>query len=279
MKKANVKLGGLVSLFLLAVVATSCGDDTVDPPAPPAVVKEWSIPLSTKNESPAIANRNETGTASLQLLSDNSLKYTINVSGLASGDALVAAHIHTGDVITNGGVILDMKPTFAAGTSSGTVASLRTSLVDSLKNDVNELYFNVHSTQVGSGLLRGQLNTKLEMTADVAMNGANEVPTAVTTSATGIALLRLTTNKKLYAKVTISNLETSDVMNAAHIHTGAAGVNGPVYIGIYSSTAEFGTVKVLTVTDAQLAVLKTDALYVNAHSTAKPGGVVRGQIR
>ena len=277
MKSTNAKLKSLALLCLISLVAASCGEDPVVTP-PPTVVKEWSIPLSTKNENPGLATRNETGTATLQLLSDNSLKYTINVTGLASGDALVAAHIHTGDVITNGGIIQNLNPTFAGGTSSGTIASLRTSLVDSLKNDANELYFNVHSTQVGSGLVRGQLNTKLEMVANVLLNGANEVP-AITTTATGVALLRLTSNKKLYSRVTVSGLETGDVLNAAHIHTGAAGAIGPIYIGLYASSAEFGTAKILTVTDAQIAVLKTDALYVNVHSTAKPGGIVRGQVR
>ncbi len=277
MKSTNAKLKSLALLCLTGLAAASCSEDPAVTP-PPTVVKDWSIPLSTKNENPGIANRNETGTATLQLLSDNSLKYTINVTGLASGDALVAAHIHVGDVITNGGVILSLNPTFSGATSSGTIASVRTSLVDSLKNDANELYFNVHSTQVGSGLVRGQLNTKLEMVANVVMNGTNEVP-AITTTATGVGLLRLTSNKKLYSRVTISNLETGDVMNAAHIHTGAAGANGPVYIGLYASTAEFGTAKILTVTDAQIDVLKTGALYLNAHSTAKPSGIVRGQVR
>ena len=99
----------------------------------------------------------------MQLLSNNSLKYTINVTGLASTDALTVALIHTGDVINNGGVILGLNPTFAGATSAGTILNLKTSFIDSLKNDANELYFNVHSMQVASGLVRGQLNTILKL--------------------------------------------------------------------------------------------------------------------
>lgn len=279
MKRNFFSISAIVSITLLAI---SCSKDKNEIPAPPqpTIVKEWSIPLSAKNENPAPASRNETGTATLQLLSDNSLKYSITVTGLAASDALTAAHIHTGDVITNGGVILGFSPTFSGSTASGTITNVRTTFVDSLKNDVNELYFNVHSTQVGSGLVRGQLNTKLEMTADVVMNGANEVQTpAVVTNATGLGLARLTSNKKLYVKVTVSGLEANDALSAAHIHKGAAGTNGAILIGIYNSAAEFGTVKVITVDDVMFASLKADALYFNAHSTTKPAGIIRGQIR
>lgn len=263
-------------LSILIIVFSSCTKEEV--PVPSALVKEWKFAISAKNENPAPASRNETGNATLQLYADKTLKFTISVTGLATTDALVAAHLHVGDVISNGGVVLDFKPTFVSGVATGTLTNVRVSLIDSLKSDVNEIYLNVHSTQVGSGLLRGQLNTKLEMVSDVALSGANEVP-AVVTSAVGTALLRLTSNKKLYYKVTVTGLESSDALTASHIHKAATGVNGSVYLGLYTSLADFGTVKIITVDDAQIASLKVDAFYVNVHSVSKPAGVVRGQIR
>lgn len=267
-------------LMLLVLFATmflfSCKKDETTPA--PTVVKQWTIILSAKNENPAPAGRNETGTASLALLSDNSFTYTITVAGLVQGDALTAAHLHVGDVITNGAIILPFTPTFSGSTATGTTTNLRSSLVDSLKNDANEIYFNVHTTQVGSGLLRGQLNTTIELAADVALNGTNE-STPVTTTTTGIATFRLTGAKKLYAKFVINNLEAGDAMTAAHIHKGAVGVNGAVIVPIYGTTADFGTVKIITVDDVLFASLKTDPIYANAHSTLKAGGIVRGQIR
>jgi hypothetical protein len=200
------------------------------------------------------------------------------VTGLAAGDALTAAHIHVGDVITNGSVILGFSPTFTGSTATGTITSIRTTFIDSLKDDVNELYFNVHSTQVPSGLVRGQLNTDIEMAEFVTLSGANEVP-AVTTTATGTALIRITSEKKIYTKVTISNLESGDALTASHIHKAAAGTNGGVILGFYASAADFGTAKVSTLTDALYTSIKTDPIYINAHSTAHPGGIVRGQIR
>lgn len=271
MKTSNFLLSSIIIIIL-----SSCTKEEII--APPELVKDWSIAISAKNENPAPASRNETGNATLQLYADNTLKFTINVTGLAATDALVAAHLHVGDVISNGGVVLDLKPTFVSGVATGTLTNVRLSLIDSLKSDANELYLNVHSTQVGSGLLRGQLNTKLEMAADIALSGANEVP-AVVTSAAGTGLLRLTSNKKLYYRVTVTGLESSDALTASHIHKAATGVNGPIFIGLYTSLAEFGTVKIITVDDAQITSLKSDALYINVHSVGKPAGVVRGQIR
>ena len=274
-----MKKNALYLLLLTTITSTllfSCKKDDGTPV--PTVVKQWNIILSAKNENPAPAYHNETGTVSLTLMSDNSLAYALSVNGLASGDVLTAAHIHVGDVITSGAVILGLNPTFTGSTASGTIINLRQSFVDSLKSDANELYFNVHSTQVGSGIVRGQLNTTIEVASDVLLSGANEaIP--VTTTAIGIATLRLTGAKKLYTKVIITNLEANDAMTAAHIHKGAVGVSGTVIVPIYSSAAEFGTVKVITVDDALFTSLKTDAIYFNAHSMVRAGGIVRGQIR
>lgn len=276
MRKNLLHSGLLISSLTMALVA--CKKDDPAPVIVPTIVKEWTIPLAAKNENNPPSSRTETGTANLKLLSDNSLTYTIAVVGLASGDVLNAAHIHVGDVISNGGVILGLNPTFSGGNASGTITNVRTTLIDSLKDDVNELYFNVHSTQVASGLVRGQLNTNIEMAEFITLSGANEVP-AITTTATGTALIRVTSAKKIYTKVSITNLETGDAMTAAHIHKAAAGVNGAVILGFYSSAADFGTVKINTLTDVLYTAIKTDAIYVNTHSTNKPSGILRGQIR
>jgi hypothetical protein len=266
----------LFSCLTMALIA--CKKDKSTPVIVPTTVKEWMIPLSTKNENTPPFGRTETGTVNLKLLSDNSMTYTIAVVGLAYGDALVAAHIHVGDAISNGGVVLSLNPMFSGSNASGTLTNIRTTLADSLKDDMNELYFNVHSTQVPGGLMRGQLNTNIDVAEFVTLSGANEVP-AVSTAATGTALIRVTSAKKIYIKLAVVNLEMGDTLAVAHIHKAAAGANGSVILGFYSSAADFGTVKVTSLTDDLYASLKTDAIYVNAHSTSKPGGLIRGQIR
>lgn len=242
------------------------------------VVKEWNVSLSAKFENPAPAGRNETGTANFKLMSDNSLQYNFSVTGLASGDALTGAHFHTGNAGTNGGVILGFNPTFTGASATGTIMGIRQTLVDSLKSDANEIYFNVHSNQVASGLVRSQINTKVEVAMDITLSGANEVP-AVSTSATGTARIRVTSDKKLYSRISVTNLAAGETLVAAHIHTGASGVNGGVILGLASNAADFATDKIFTLTDVLYNSLKNDALYVNAHSSLYASGVVRGQIR
>ncbi len=276
MKKNLLRSVLLISSLTIAFIG--CTKNDPPPVVTPTVVKEWTIPLSSKYENNPPAGRTEIGTVSLKLLSNNSITYTITVVGLAAGDVLTAAHIHTGDAITNGPVILSFDPAFSGSSAQGTITNIRATFIDSLKDDVNELYFNVHSTQAPGGLVRGQVNADIEMAEYVTLTGANEVP-AVTTTATGTALIRLTSEKKIYIKEIITNLESGDALTASHIHLAAVGVNGAVILGFYSGTADFGTVKVSTLTDALYTSIKTDPIYVNAHSTNHPAGIVRAQIR
>lgn len=266
-------------LFTITLFLFSCKKDKNDGPAV-RTVKEWTLPLSAKNENPAPAGRSETGTFVLRIMSDNSVQYNINVTGLTAGDALTAAHIHTGNPGVNGGVILNFAPTFSGSSASGSVANVRQTLLDSMSSGTAELYVNVHSTQVGSGLVRAQLNSTIQWAQDIVLSGANEVP-AVATAATGIARFRLTTDGKLYYFIDVTNLGAGDgTLTAAHIHNGAAGTNGGVAVGLASAAADFGVNKQIILNDIQKTTIDGNgALYVNAHSTIFTGGIVRGQIR
>jgi hypothetical protein len=122
------------------------------------------------------------------------------------------------------------------------------------------------------------MNIGIDMAVDVALSGTNEVPPVVTT-ASGIALLRLTTDKKLYSRITVNNLEAGDALLFAHIHKAPIGVNGSVIVDLAANAADFGVIKMTTLTDLLVTSVKVDPVYVNAHSTMHPGGVVRGQIR
>ena len=241
-------------------------------------VKEWTIPLSTKYQVPAVICNNQTGTVKLELYSDNSLKYSIKVKDVEWEDELVAAHIHEGNVLENGNIVLGLMPMFMGGNAMGVVTNLRNSFVDSLKNDVNELYFNVHSKKHPKGLVRGQVNVGIELADDVILKGTNQVP-SVSTTAIGLGLLRLTSDKKLYSLVTVKDLEMGDKLLYAHIHKADAGFNGPVIISLCKNEADFGQIKINTLSDAIFTTVKTEYIYVNAHSTNHPGGIVRGQVK
>lgn len=263
-------------ILALAVIATAFIGCSKNSDTPPATVS-WSetVTMSAKYEVPAPAGRNETATAELQILSDNTLKYKIVVSNLTAGDALSASHIHLGNAGQSGKVFVPLEGTITGSTISGTV-QLTAGQIDIIKNQ--ETYVNVHTTQVGSGLVRGQIDNNVVFAADIVMSGANEVP-AVTTTATGIAIIRMTENKKLFVKVTVNNLEVGDALTFAHIHSGGSTVSGPAALGFYSAAADFGTLKAISVDNTFYASLLADPLYINAHSVAHGSGVIRGQIR
>lgn len=262
--------------ILLLLFVFGCSKDDNGPTDTPTLVKHWEIAMSAKYENPAPAGRTETGTASLDLYSDNSMDYHIMLNSLTGGDALTASHIHFGDPVTNGPVILNFNPTFTGNMAFGKVTGIRQSLVDSILTQT--VYVNVHSTQVGSGLVRGQMDKTIDYAVDVDLKGENEV-SPVTTTATGRALLRLMTDKTLYSVVTVQNLEPDDALTAAHIHSGAAGVNGGVIQGLCANAGDFGINKNFVLTDAVITALKNDPVYVNAHSVNHGGGIIRGQIR
>ena len=76
--------------------------------------------------------------------------------------------------------------------------------------------------------------------------------------------------------VTVSGVSPG-LVTAAHIHCGAAGVNGPAIHTIASSgfTQVSGQAEL---SDADAADLKAGNLYINVHTTANPGGAARGQL-
>ena len=74
-------------------------------------------------------------------------------------------------------------------------------------------------------------------------------------------------------------IEAGDAFAFAHIHSGAAGTNGPVILDLAATAADFNVTKILSPGATVITALKNDPVYVNAHSTNKPGGIIRGQIR
>lgn len=110
------------------------------------------------------------------------------------------------------------------------------------------------------------------------LNGTNEVPVNSST-ATGTATLSLdNTTKKITVTVTYSGMTAT----AAHIHNGLPTVSGPVVFpltagggGSYPTTYSI-TDQILD--NTQETDLKANNYYINIHSTAFPGGEIRGQL-
>src|SRR5579859_7467342 len=102
----------------------------------------------------------------------------------------------------------------------------------------------------------------------VTLRGSNEVPPN-TSSATGTAHVTVSEDCGVTANVTVSGMTAT----AAHIHTGAAGANGPVAVP-FNKTGEnsFAAASGAKMNAEQCAAYKAGNTYVNVHSAAHPGG-------
>jgi hypothetical protein len=138
---------------------------------------------------------------------------------------------------------------------------------------------------------------KNDRTFGAHLSGANEVP-AVETNASGQAIFKLSKDgTELSYKLIVANIE--DVMQA-HIHVAPAGENGAVVAWLYPSGpppvlipgVSQGVLATGTITAASLVgplagqplsalldAMKAGNTYTNVHTTANPGGEIRGQIR
>jgi hypothetical protein len=260
---------GLITIF--CSVLLSCKKSKNENIPTPTVIKEWNISLSAKYVNPAPINHNEAGNLVMQLLSNNTLKYNLQLSGLSLDNKLTSANLQIGDLITNGVVVLPLNAIFSGSTASGLVTNIRTTLIDSLKNDINDIYINVNSTQTTNGIVRGQLNTNVDFAMDVNLTDVIDH-----SNTTGLAIIRLSSNKKLYMNIFCSKLPSDDTYTNAHIHKEDT---GDILIDVYNNTAQFGLEKVLSLNDAEINSLKTEALYVNVHTIRRREGILRGQIR
>lgn len=278
MKINRLQLTWRLMMLLSIASISSCNHDEDGPTANANLVKEWNIPINVAFENPAPAGRTETGTAQLQLYDNLTFSYHIMFNGnLAAGDNVTAGHLHWGDPITNGPVILNLNPQFlGTNMASATVSIPRQSLADSIASGT--VYLNLHTTAFPAGLIRGQLDKTIDLAMDIPMSGANENP-PVTTTATGRAMLRLTSDKTLYYQLDISNLEAGDAITAAHIHSGATGTNGPVIVPMATGAGDLAQPKSTTMTDQVFNQVKNDPVYVNMHSVNHGSGIIRGQIR
>jgi len=112
------------------------------------------------------------------------------------------------------------------------------------------------------------------------LNGANERPTPVTTTATGSAIITALGNQ-LSWKVDITS--AIDSVTIGHIHRGVVDSAGgviqnlsPTPTGIgFTGTVALGSAVVV---DSVLTLMRAGKAYVNIHTKKNPGGEIRGQL-
>ena len=264
-----------VATFSLAILCTACKKkDDVIPFVPQTIV----VALNSNQEIPS-NGRTSVGTATIKILENNKLTLAVSINNTVANEVANGLHIHAADAVTNGPIVVGFTITNAvAGEINGEALAVRQSFIDSLKAGVADLYVNVHSPTSPAGIARGQINQKITDAYTVSLTGAAEVP-AVSTTATGLAVIRVTNDNKMISKITVSNIETGDALRFAHIHRGAVGVNGAILTNLADVVGDFGITKTLTLDVATVTALRTEALYINVHSNTSPAGKLRGQIR
>jgi hypothetical protein len=170
---------GLLALTASIMVA-GCGGDDNSPttPSQPNTVT-FSATLLPSNEVPAISNAEQSGrgTATITFnltrntagaIQSGTVDFHYDLTAFPAGTTIVASHIHPGAAGTNGAVLISTGQ--SAATSLGLpngAGSWEARAVTGQNVDATNLqaiidnpagyYFNVHSTQNGGGVARGQL--------------------------------------------------------------------------------------------------------------------------
>lgn len=231
--------------------------------------------LDGKQEVPAVSTMADGYGYALVSTATYDVDLVVYTDGI---DDATGAHIHTGRPGNNGDVLVALQQSMDDMTMwmtpEGTMIDEDTFAVLASGGH----YVNVHTSEVPSGEIRGQILTDDYQLATFALSGAQEVP-AVDTSASGsgYALINTSTNAVEVTVVT----DGVDDATAAHIHTGRVGMNGDVLVALEQSGDDMGkwmSPENLTVDAATYDVLVSGGHYVNVHTPANGGGELRGQI-
>ncbi|MDZ4707387.1 MAG: CHRD domain-containing protein, partial [Saprospiraceae bacterium] len=156
--------------------------------------------------------------------------------------------------------------------------------LDSLRKRL--FYANVHTTKAPGGEIRGNFLALANAYFTANLNSRNEVQPNSGSGAGAVKAELL--GDRLTVTGSFANLTGNfnrDIAGGAHLHSGAAGVNGGVLISLKTDANAdlkggrfFSDSNSVVLTADQLALLNAGNLYVNIHSTTIPAGEIRGQL-
>jgi len=249
--------------------------------------------LTGRQEVPGPGDPDGSGKALVRLSGDQAC-FVLKWSGIS---APMAAHIHVGRRGVPGGVVVGFFQGQLPDTLNAVAgcAPADPADVEAIAANPSGFYVNIHTTEFPDGAIRGQLKKARHLDLDVPdqltarLSGANEVPPAdpdgrgqafVDTGRTRVSFALLWTN--IGPPV------------FAHIHSGVAGVNGPVVVLFFDVPEPAGsppaalpdTINAVagSIGGQDAAVLRDirrhpSAYYVNIHNAEFLGGAIRGQLR
>ncbi len=275
--------------------------------------------LSTANEVPPLefaatgsatvwvhAVRNSSGVvteAVVDFVVDYSFAGPITLTGL---------HVHRGIRGQNGPVVLDsgLRAGGAADETGKAGITRQSAKLDSATaisaiNDMianpSNFYVNLHTTDNPGGAIRGQVLATTMTVTMAQLSPANEVPAITGLGASGFAAVTTIVGRDIAGAVasaeaifdvTYTGFPADTNFTGLHVHTGAAGINGPVTVNstlagsVAAAGSGSGSLRYVNrisapnaATIAALAGLETNpaAYYVNLHTRVNPGGAIRGQ--
>ncbi|MCY7359160.1 MAG: CHRD domain-containing protein [Rudanella sp.] len=260
----------LVMLATMSVALSSCNDHTTFPQNA-QISLTATLSGSAELPTPVVSPGTGTFTGVLDRAS-RVLSYTVTYSGFTP----TAGHLHRiipNSTVGNGPVEFPFASLGSPITGVVTLASV--GRVDSLINGF--YYANLHTPANPGGEIRGNIRVNGLIKLKATLSGAAERPTPVVSSATGafVGIVDPVTRVLNYT-VTYSGL----TLSAGHLHrvtnstTGIGGVEFP-FAALGSPIIGTATLTTASRVDSLLNWF----YYANLHTTAFPGGEIRGDIK
>lgn len=214
-----------------------------------------------------------------------------NLSDALATDIAGGAHLHAGYAGQNGNILQNLIVTPDADLKGGTFEAANNTfpLTPALETAINErrLYINIHSLAHPGGEIRGQF-MRADANSYYTSNlfGSNEIPSIITPGHGALSIeIKGTT---IAVSGSFADLEgdfDASIGGGAHLHLANAGANGDVYLPLVATINPDGKSgffslanNTMVVEGAQLTPFSSRNLYANIHTTAYPGGEIRGQV-
>lgn len=257
-----------------------------------AQVIEFRATINAAQEVPATSSSASGSAILLYDIEANTIDVFVSLNGFSN--VLTAAHVHEAEAGANGPPVVTLATT-GFSSSGGTVTAAFRGLRypgDRLKLLQSGAYLNFHSAPFPDGEVRGQLIARpkrLVSNCDVAQEQA-AFPNVNLAGANlhdfgGAVMLYDPAAHTVRLRLSIYNF--NNPFSNSHFHEGAPGVSGPVRVNLGNNanaggynTANghiSGTFDISMGTTDPFALL-SGQIYLNFHSTAFPGGELRGQV-
>lgn len=213
-----------------------------------------------------------------------------NLESDFNADVAGGAHIHGGEMGTNGEVMFGLTAALEADARSGSFAAAQNTFAVTTEQkamlEAGEFYVNVHTTGQASGELRGQIVTPDVITLEATLFGENETE-IVASGGAGFVTATLKADT-LVVSGGFTGLQAdlaTDIAGGAHLHAAGAGENGDVAFALNvqaDASLRAGVLmpsqNTFVLTPAQAQGVVAGDFYVNVHSADFASGELRGQL-